>query len=163
MGRRRGKTDRELDCAKRRELVLTYRRMGANYRQIAAQIIEEIGIDNLPKNYDSRQVYQDLKRELEKARAEIAETAEEVRQIELDRLDEMHSRVYPVALGTEEIPPDMRAVDRVLKIGERRAALLGIDAPQKADIEIRDTTALDRVERRLANRATPDRLDEVPK
>lgn len=135
MGKRRNsKTDRELNASKRRALVISLRRAGATYEQIADECISEFGIDNLPLGWDSRYAYNDLKRVLEKAKAETEETAEEIKSIELARLDEMHSRVYPVALGSEEVPPDMRAVDRVLSIGKRRAELLGLDKPIKQDV-----------------------------
>lgn len=130
------KADRikQIDAATRRYFVLEMRRMGGSYRQIAEAAITEFGADNLPRGWDERIACQDVKRELERVRKDVDESASDVRDVELARLDEMLSRVYPVALGTEIIPPDMRAVDRVLKIMERRAAMLGTDAPTKAEL-----------------------------
>jgi hypothetical protein len=45
---------------------------------------------------------------------------------ELDRLDAMLRACWSKAIGG-----DMKAVDRVLKISERRSKLLGLDAPER--------------------------------
>lgn len=53
------------------------------------------------------------------------ESAEEVRSIELDRLDRaLH------ALEAKILEGDTRAIDTMLKLSERRAKLLGLDAPE---------------------------------
>lgn len=50
------------------------------------------------------------------------EPAEEVRALELERLDAMQAALWPQALRGE-----VQAIDRVLKIMERRARYLGLD------------------------------------
>jgi hypothetical protein len=62
---------------------------------------------------------------LEQTRAVSREAAEEVRRLELDRLDRVLAVVGPMAEGG-----DLQAVDRLLRIQERRASLLGLDAPK---------------------------------
>jgi hypothetical protein len=62
---------------------------------------------------------------LEQTRAVSREAAEEVRRLELDRLDRVLAVVGPMAEGG-----DLQAVDRLLRIQERRASLLGLDAPR---------------------------------
>jgi hypothetical protein len=52
----------------------------------------------------------------------LQEPAQEVRQIELARLDRLHMAHWPQALGGSA-----DATDRVLKIMDRRARLLGLD------------------------------------
>jgi len=54
------------------------------------------------------------------------ETAEEIRRLELERLDAML-----FAIGPEVRKGSYGAIDRALKIMERRARLLGLDAPVK--------------------------------
>lgn len=110
--------------------------MGASYVQVAQEAIAEFGIENLPSGWSERTACQDVHRELAKARATLAESAADVKDIELARLDELYSRIYPVALGTDTLPPDVRAVDRVLRIMERRAKMIGIDVPTDLDREI---------------------------
>ena len=60
--------------------------------------------------------------------AEAAELAEHVRTLELQRLDELMVQPYQAACRG-----DLRAVDAVLKIMDRRAQLLGLDAPRKQE------------------------------
>jgi hypothetical protein len=56
----------------------------------------------------------------------LQEPADELRDLELQRLDEMQLGLWPLAENG-----NLGAVDKVLKIMERRAKLLGLDAPQK--------------------------------
>jgi hypothetical protein len=87
----------------------------------------------------------------------VAEPAEDLRQLELARLDKMwevcvtvlESVHYVVSDGRliwvgpkgQERPllddgPALQVVDRMLKIQERRAKLLGLDAPAKTKVEV---------------------------
>ena len=65
-----------------------------------------------------------VRRAIAKLEAETAEKAEEVRRLELDRLDAMLEGLWEKAKDG-----DPQAIDRVLRIQERRAKYLGIDAP----------------------------------
>jgi hypothetical protein len=58
------------------------------------------------------------------------ETAEQVKQEELLRLDEMQFALYPLAKRG-----DIKATETILKIQQRRAKLLGLDAPEKLQVE----------------------------
>ena len=65
-------------------------------------------------------------------RETLAEPAEELRQLEVGRLDALLEAVWADAM-TGKLP----AVDRVLRIGERRAKLLGLDLPpEPAEVDI---------------------------
>lgn len=56
--------------------------------------------------------------------------ADELRQMQLARLDDMIKYLWSqVSKG------NYNAVDRIIKIEERRARLLGLDAPTKTDVE----------------------------
>lgn len=59
---------------------------------------------------------------------QIKELIEDVRAIELDRLDEM--MVEPLKAAKQG---DTRAIEAVLKIMERRAQIMGSDAPKKQE------------------------------
>lgn len=59
------------------------------------------------------------------------ENVEAVRALELARLDEQYERVHAVV--EQESDPAMEAV--LLKVSERRAKLLGLDAPTKVQVE----------------------------
>src|SRR5207253_10591831 len=65
----------------------------------------------------------------------LVEPADAVRQLELDRLDRLLLAVWQPACGG-----DYRAIEIVLKLMDRRAAYLGLDAPQRIDIEARIRT-----------------------
>jgi predicted transcriptional regulator len=56
------------------------------------------------------------------------EPADEVRKLEVERLDTLLRGVWPRA-----IQGDVHAVDRCLRIIERRSAILGLDAPVKTE------------------------------
>lgn len=94
----------------------------------------------------------DVKRALEESRKELALVADEYRELELQRLDDMeratrtvldalhvtvsHGRIIRNDDGSELLDhdPALRAVDRLLRIAERRSRLLGLDQPVKHEI-----------------------------
>ena len=101
-------------AAERALQALTLRKAGASYEAIARQC-----------GYASRSgAYQAVQREL---RRTMQEPAEDVRQLELARLDDLYRAMVPKALKG-----DTWSVDRCLKIMERRALLLGLDAKNDA-------------------------------
>ena len=64
------------------------------------------------------------------ARAQIVASVDELRAEEVSRLDGMLAKLYPLAAEG-----DVQAIDRVIKIGERRAKLLGLDAPIRTALQ----------------------------
>jgi hypothetical protein len=61
-----------------------------------------------------------------------AEGVEEFRALQLRRLDILMTRAMSIAHGEDtETQHRLRAMDTIIKIEERRAKLLGLDAPQK--------------------------------
>lgn len=102
--------------------------------------------------------------------AATKETAEQVRNQELETLDELEARWAPLALHEglnvskliegpdgevkhirlEDYDAGLKAVDRLLKIHERRSKLLGLDAAQKVEGEIKHThMTLEEFEKRV--------------
>ncbi len=73
---------------------------------------------------------------LREIREESTERALEVRELELERLDAMLRQLWPEEPAEGEIAPamDARTADTILRIMERRAALLGLDAPKDTRI-----------------------------
>lgn len=115
-----------LDTATRRAYVIKLRRTGMTYEEIANSAIEKFGSERLPNGYDERYAWKDIKRELERTRNEMAEDVEAVRQLELDRLDALFKSLWIRAAGPNS---DYQAIDRALRIMDRRAKMLGLDAP----------------------------------
>ncbi len=112
-------TPDKLKAAERRVESLRLRQRGLTYSQIA----NELGVSR-------KTAYRDVKKELEKIQKTCSEEAELVREIELRRLDELWSVANTAALNG-----DLKAIDRCLRIQERRAKLLGLDAAEPVTIE----------------------------
>ena len=98
-----------IDAQEKRARALELRKAGATYDQIAKQV-----------GYSNRG---NAQRAVQTALKEItAEPAREVLTLELERLDGMLLSLWPQARRG-----DVNAVDRVLRIQERRARYLGLD------------------------------------
>ncbi len=110
-----------------RRRALALRMAGTPYPDIAA----ELGIRE-----DTAIGY--VREQVERLRGEEVRRVDVARELELARLDAMQARVWPRA-----VEGDTRAALTVLKIMDRRAKLLGLDAPVKVDVEHRipDLTA----------------------
>lgn len=121
----KGKTSPKTILARERALqALQLRKAGASFAQIA----ERLGYRH------EKSAWMAVSKEVDRI---TAEPAEAVRKLELARLDEMLMRLLPTVLK----PPDelsmaerLPIVDRVLKIMDRRARLLGLDAPSKTEV-----------------------------
>lgn len=113
------------EAAKRatRELeAVRLRKAGKTYRQIA----EDLGVCEAT-------AFQDVRRVLDRTRKLSNEEGEQIRAIELERLDAaLESLQSRITKG------EPRAIEVMLKIQERRARLLGLDAPTKVsgDVEL---------------------------
>lgn len=78
-----------------------------------------------------------VKRTMERISTRLAEDNRDTHRLELERLDSMLQHLWPLTMersvrkedgsGEIRVPPSMDAVDRVLKIMDRRARLLGLD------------------------------------
>ena len=108
--------------AKDRE-ALELRKAGATYQQIA----DKMGISLSGAGVC-------VSRAMDALRLEVKEAAEQVLELELDRLDSMLLGLWDKARRG-----DVAAIDRVLKIQDRRAKYLGLDqreiSPQAMDAE----------------------------
>lgn len=98
---------------------LSLRQAGANYDQIARQM----GYANKGGAYKA------VMRALNAAIQERNKAAEDVLELELARLDTMQ-----LGLWSDASKGRWLAVDRVLRIMERRAAYLGLDAPKRTEV-----------------------------
>ena len=78
----------------------------------------------------------------------VGEVAGEVRDIELGRLDTLHLVRDADGRPLEDSMPRLAAIDRIVKVMERRVRLLGLDAPVKQDVRVTDV--LDEQIRQLA-------------
>jgi hypothetical protein len=149
----RGRYVRSPSTAKRDADAARLRAEGYTYERIAQEL---------------RFSHRDLaRRAVERAlTATVREPADEARQIELIRLDSLwmqamavlqrehitvsNGRVVTIDVDGEPQPvpddaPVLQAIDRLLKIMERRSKLLGLDAPAKVEV-----MSLDRIDQAIA-------------
>ena len=127
MARRTAQTHpKKVALAERRQKALNLRKTGATMEAIAAVLSKEFG---LPK-YDRKQVFQDIDAGLGLLTEQCTHDAEELRQLELERLDTYLLRLQPkITLG------DVRAIAQAVNISERRCKMLGLDAPIQIQVE----------------------------
>ncbi|PRQ11728.1 hypothetical protein C1Y63_04790 [Corynebacterium sp. 13CS0277] len=120
MGKRKKNVPKDHERAERAKRALQMRLAGATY----AEIGQVLGISQ-------GTAWKDIAREI---RAIPATEATELRQLELARLDRLQRAVWEDAVGG-----NLRAVDRVVRIIERRARLLGLDSIQvEASVDVRE-------------------------
>jgi hypothetical protein len=124
-GARESKTsERRLEAAEKQRKALELRKAGTPFEVIA----RELGYRGPSSAYNA--VMSALRKTLQ-------EPADEVRNLELTRLDNLLLKLWHRALAGR-----YTAIDRVLKILERRAKLLGLDAPVKVEGDLRGVVAV---------------------
>lgn len=106
---------RLIDAQERRRKAVELRRAGASYAHIAAQL-------GLSKS----SVHKTVCRALVALQVDLDDQARLLQAQEADRLDHLQLKLWPRAMGG-----DVLAIDRVLRLMERRAKLLGLDQPLK--------------------------------
>jgi predicted DNA-binding protein YlxM (UPF0122 family) len=137
--------------AERRAQVLKLRVASVSVGQIAQQF----GISESA-------VHADVRRALEQRTKMLDEALNEYRSMELEKLEAMeraawgvlHRKHYLVSLQSGKVArhpdtdepllddgPTLAAIDRLVKIQDRRAKLLGLDAAQKIQAEVTTTDA----------------------
>lgn len=163
---RRGRFARTADTAGRDAQAVELRGRGMTYRAIA----EQLGL------HDASAAHKAVQRAMV---ATVAEPCETLRRLELLRLDTMAVAAWEVldaehplvsagrimALNGEPLTdpmPVLHAIDRLLRIAERRARLLGLDAVIRVGaISMADIDAeLVRLDAELAARPDPDADDD---
>lgn len=108
----------QIEMNERREKALSLRRAGLSTREIAAQL-----------GTSHQTIHTDLKAMLAASVRENIESANELRALELERLDKML-----ISLSAKLREGDLKAMDRAIRIGEQRAKLLGLYMPIKQEI-----------------------------
>lgn len=117
--------------------VLQYREAGVTYELIA----DRLGIS-------TTQVGRDLDDALQ---ATLQEPADRLRATEARRLDHLTRALY-----TRALQGDDHAIDRMLKIMDRRAKLLGLDTPIALNVKDDGTQAVTGILQQLLNESPPE-------
>lgn len=99
----------------RRKKAFDLRKGGANYQQIG----DALGM--------SRQgARKTVEAAIDKLNKEVSDAALHYRTLQLERLERMHFGLWARAINGDDT-----AVDRIIKIMDRQAKLLGLDSPTK--------------------------------
>lgn len=116
---------------------------GKSYRQIAAAQGTSVGTAH--------------NRVKAAMKATLQEPCDEVRQMELERVDRLFAKMYEIAVEKGSA----RHAEIALRVMERRAKLIGLDAPERKEINVvtEDATeaAIRELEAQLAEN-DPDRV-----
>ncbi len=99
--------------------------------------------------------YVHVKKALEHLRLEVTEVTDEVKQLELARLDAMIARLWRDAMPDDpNAEADHKKMETMLKVMDRRAKYLGLDAATKHEVFTVDAidSAIAELERELAGR-----------
>ena len=133
-----------LATAERRQYVCALRAAGATFQQIADQVANEFGLEKLPKGWDERYAYNDVKRVLDKMYKEMYLDLRGYQQIQVQRYESIIRTHWPKALSGK----DKGSAELVLKAMKDENRLLGLDQPQRVDIRVQQIDQ--RIERLMA-------------
>lgn len=122
----RGKTVEKSRIIERQQLALRYKQDGLSYRAIGAKL----GVDHA-------QAFRDVKSAINELNNLKLDTAEDYRSLELARLDMLTKGLEPMAAVGNPL-----AVNAYVKVMEQRAKLLGLYAPEKKDINVKDLSKM---------------------
>tara|TARA_R110001599_G_scaffold174976_3_gene366982 strand:+ start:2652 stop:3140 length:489 start_codon:yes stop_codon:yes gene_type:complete len=111
-------------------------RNGLAQRTVATNVLElrKMGLD-ATKISDELDVPLDRVRNiisgaLKKLTKDMRGQAEQIRSLEMTRLDDLQAAIWMECMDGK-----LTAIDRVLKIMERRSKLVGLDAPERLDVK----------------------------
>lgn len=121
MGNKPKSVQRKYDMAVRSKKALQLKLAGASYPEIAKTL--EISISTA--HGDVQRALKDIPRD----------EAAQMRQEESLRLDRLHRELWKEAINDDvSLIQRLPLFDRLLKLADRRARLLGIDAPQSIEV-----------------------------
>lgn len=146
MGYRRSTSPAAIQRAKRQEQALNLRLAGANYRAIA----DKLGVSLTTAYHDVTDALKEMKREPSQA----------VLDMELHRLDQML-----LGLWRQAVAGNVKAVGSCLRIMDRRARYLGLDAAPPPDTSLEAREALDDLQKAIvaaANKIDPNLAYGLP-
>lgn len=122
----RGKTLERAEIIKRQQMALQLKQDGLSYRAIGVKL----GVDHT-------QAWHDVKNAVAELNKLTLSSAEDYRALELSRLDMLTKGLEPMAAVGNPM-----AVNAYVKVMEQRAKLLGLYAPEKKDLNIKDMSKL---------------------
>lgn len=142
----------ELGFVEHRHRILTLIRNGANAEQ-AAGLLNDEGI-----NISAAQIRNVVKRYLDELHTEDALTIEQQRVLENERLDALWRQLSAHARNADGTP-NLKIIDRMTRLSERRSKMNGFEAAQKHEHVVRGSLAALGVEQEHLDRAQQAWLD----
>lgn len=122
----RGKDKEKSKILERQIQVLELRQSGWSFRAIG----EKLDISHV-------QAWQDFQNALTELREVSNDKADDLRQLELERLDALTKALEPMAMVG-----NTNSINAYLRVMERRAKLLGLDAPEKKEFKFEELSKL---------------------
>jgi hypothetical protein len=119
----------------RNAIVWAGRLRGKSFEEIHYFLITNYS-SQLPKDYSLKDVQKDLSSALNKLQPAYLETAAELVQIEAHRFDVMLNSIWDKVTNG-----DVKAVDAALSISRERRKMLGLDEPDKIQVDWKVTLA----------------------
>ena len=116
----------------RRAQIWERRLKGFSYDAIYRDMLRTFGADQLPEKWSPKHVYTDCAAVLAQVQNEYRETAAEMVGVELGRFDELLAGIWPMAVSG-----DLPAIDRALDISKERRKMMGLDNPERIQIDWR--------------------------
>ena len=113
-----GSTTRELIQWERSAMVLDLYKRGMTMRATAEEL-----------NCTESQVGNDIRSYIDELRRMGLQSAAQYRQVQLERIQDSVRAIWPMVLAGR-----MEAINTLIKLMEREARLLGLDAPTKVDL-----------------------------
>lgn len=121
------------------------RKAGLTYEAIS----DAIGVSK-------QQVHRIVRAALVELAEETREEAETLRQLELERIESLFSQAY-----SQATQGNLAAIDRCVKLCERRCKILGLDAPSRSEVTASLTSTNEWVELRTRILAVLERYPEA--
>jgi len=120
----KGNQDRKIAALERKMKALELRKAGVDYMTIAKRLgyASASGAHNAVKAA---------------LKLTLQEPADDLRKLELERIDAALSAIW-----TQVMKGNHGAVDRFIRLSERRARLIGLDAPQKIEANLSEKPKL---------------------
>jgi hypothetical protein len=150
----------------RAKRVMDLRLRGMSYDQITEELAGRVEFDICRPKLDAKVAHAIVTKALGRTRKELNESAEDLRKLELSKLDRLEIKLSELleqdggtlitnesgsnASGgfskTKSVQPGVGGViDRLLAVSNRRAALLGLDSATKLDATVTGALSLDRI------------------
>lgn len=144
MGKRAKTNKNFVDALERRQFVVDRRIAGDVFWEIKDAAIEKWGVDRLPKHWDELYAYKDLKIWMDKTKKHIMSSLEDHILLQLARIEKLIQVLWDRAVPlNKEDPVRITYIDRIERLMQRKAKLLGLDSATVFELTGKDGGPID--------------------